>query len=68
MSKELAHDYLGTKQQQLSGPQIVMLRTQWRNVYSTKGPTVIGMELMNKLFFKLPHIRKLFMQVILFLI
>ncbi|KAF8366809.1 glb-8 [Pristionchus pacificus] len=41
----------------LTFPQIHLIRTLWRQIYMTKGPTVIGTTLFHRLCFKSPEIK-----------
>ncbi|GMT27837.1 hypothetical protein PFISCL1PPCAC_19134, partial [Pristionchus fissidentatus] len=41
----------------LTFPQIHLIRTLWRQIYVTKGPTVIGTTLFHRLCFKSPEIK-----------
>ncbi|MFH4978152.1 hypothetical protein AB6A40_004861 [Gnathostoma spinigerum] len=44
----------------LTSAQIHLVRSQWRQVYITKGPTVIGTSLFHRLFFKSQNTKQLF--------
>ncbi|GMS99740.1 hypothetical protein PENTCL1PPCAC_21915, partial [Pristionchus entomophagus] len=41
----------------LTFPQIHLIRTLWRQIYMTKGPTVIGTTLFHRLCFKSPEVK-----------
>uniref|UniRef100_A0A1I8BR08 GLOBIN domain-containing protein n=1 Tax=Meloidogyne hapla TaxID=6305 RepID=A0A1I8BR08_MELHA len=44
----------------LTPAQIHLIRSLWRQVYLSKGPTVIGSQISHRLFFKEPQIREQF--------
>uniref|UniRef100_A0A183BTN2 GLOBIN domain-containing protein n=1 Tax=Globodera pallida TaxID=36090 RepID=A0A183BTN2_GLOPA len=44
----------------LTSAQIHLIRSLWRQVYLSKGPTVIGSQISHRLFFKEPETRELF--------
>jgi len=47
----------------LSSAQIHLVRSLWRQIYLTKGPTVIGTTVMQRLFFKCPALKDQFRDV-----
>jgi hypothetical protein len=47
----------------LTPAQIHLIRSLWRQVYLSKGPTVIGSQISHRLFFKEPSIREQFRRV-----
>ncbi|CAD5207129.1 unnamed protein product [Bursaphelenchus okinawaensis] len=49
----------------LTVAQIHLVRSLWKQVYTTKGPTVIGETVMHRLFFKYPKLREQFRRVAL---
>ncbi|KAL3124215.1 hypothetical protein niasHT_004804 [Heterodera trifolii] len=44
----------------LTSAQIHLIRSLWRQVYLSKGPTVIGSQISHRLFFKEPEMREMF--------
>uniref|UniRef100_A0A915E297 Globin family profile domain-containing protein n=1 Tax=Ditylenchus dipsaci TaxID=166011 RepID=A0A915E297_9BILA len=44
----------------LTSAQIHLVRSLWRQIYLTKGPTVIGTTVMHRLFFKCPKLKEQF--------
>ncbi|TKR95992.1 hypothetical protein L596_010078 [Steinernema carpocapsae] len=44
----------------LTGAQIHLVRTLWRQIYMSKGPTVIGSTIFHKFFFKCPKVKEQF--------
>uniref|UniRef100_A0A914I5B1 Globin family profile domain-containing protein n=1 Tax=Globodera rostochiensis TaxID=31243 RepID=A0A914I5B1_GLORO len=49
----------------LTSAQIHLIRSLWRQVYLSKGPTVIGSQISHRLFFKEPETRELFRRCVL---
>ncbi|KAI6203161.1 hypothetical protein M3Y94_00524700 [Aphelenchoides besseyi] len=46
----------------LTTAQIHLIRTLWRQVYASKGPTVIGETVIHRLFFKHPKLKEQFLR------
>ncbi|KRY13915.1 Globin-like protein 6 [Trichinella patagoniensis] len=49
----------------LNAAQIKLIRNHWKGMYVTIGPTAIGNHLFNRIVFKNPHWRKLFMSILI---
>lgn len=47
----------------LKPPQIILIRQLWQQLYNTKGPTVLGNHIFQRVFFKNPQIKDVFRNV-----